>query len=149
MEKIISHIVRVTENSEKIQFQLKLPENTRAISEIYVSAFPQSVHATGNAMQDYQPDIGWLWLRAVGKPDVFFSHVVKRSLPLYDVGIIGVESFGPFSEGSFWIHGVKQEFISLPTPVISKVIEGFYIDRFSLDNPEYNLTIYLKIFCND
>ena len=147
MKKQIVHIVDVTRNGEKIQFQIKLPLDTKRITALKITAIPQ-VRKYLKKREETLPienEVGWLWLRIPEKRDVFFAESVKRVLPIHNLTIINHKPLDDFGNGTYWTQGKKEEFFTINVDVKTNIVEGFYIDRIITGNENYKLRIYLTL----
>gem|GEM_PF-2215875 len=147
MKKQIVHIVDVTRNGEKIQFQIKLPLDTKRITALKITAIPQ-VKKFLRKREETLPienEVGWLWLRIPEKRDVFYAESIKQVLPLHNLTITNHKPLDDFGNGTYWTQGEKEEFFTINVDVKTNIVEGFYIDRITTGNENYKLRIYLTL----
>ncbi|MBL4625898.1 MAG: hypothetical protein JKY42_12280 [Flavobacteriales bacterium] len=147
MKKQIVHIVDVTRNGEKIQFQIKLPSDTKRITALKFTAIPQ-VRKYVRKHEETLPienEVGWLWLRIPEQRDVFFAESVKRALPLHNLTITNHYPLDDFGKGTYWTQGKKEEFFTINVAIKTNIVEGYYIDRITTGNDDYKLRIYLTL----
>ncbi|MBL4862835.1 MAG: hypothetical protein JKY09_07460 [Crocinitomicaceae bacterium] len=147
MKKQIVHIVNVVRNAEKIQFQIKLPLDTKRITGLKITGMPQ-VRNYERKERNPMPianEIGWLWLRIPEQRDVFYAESVKRVLPLHNLTITNHRPLDDFGNGTYWTQGKKEEFFTVNVDVTTNLVEGFYMDRITTDQEKYTLKIYLTL----
>ena len=140
MKKQIVHIVDVARNGQKIQFQIKIPLDTKRITALKITAIPR-VRKYDRKQIEILPienEVGWLWLRIPEKRDVFYAESVKQVLPLYNLTITKHKPLDDFDNGTFWTQGKKQAFFSINVDVKTNIVEGFYIDRITTGNENYS-----------
>ena len=127
MIKHAVHIIRVKRSGEKIQFQVKIPRNTKRIIALKVTANPK-IKLVKKIAPDYSEVAGWLWLRIPERRDVFYADLVRRPLPLHSQTISGLRPIDDFDQGTFWTQGTKEDFFEVDVSVQTNILEGFYID---------------------
>lgn len=131
-------------NGEKRQFQVRLPQNTKKIVGIKITATPQ-IRQYKNRLPNRPQEVGWLWLRIPGKTHVFFAATVVRPLPLHNQTIHHHRPADDFEHGTYWTQGTKEEFFQLSVPLTTNIIEGYYIDQLTTGEEKYSLRIYLTL----
>lgn len=151
MKKQIVHIVDVNRSGEKLQIQIKLPLNTKRITQLKITASPEAIgkfevlERKGKPIRSVRQEVGWLWLRIPEQRDVFFAEIVQRPLPFHNQTIPNHRPVDDFGNGSFWTQGKKEEFYSVCVDVTTNIVEGFYVDRMTTKGSKYQLKIYLTL----
>lgn len=140
MIKQFVHIEDIRRNGEKRQFQVKLPNNTKRILAIKITANP--FDRTWESL--FESEVGWLWLRLPEKRDVLFAHQLKTYKDNYDLTLPKIKEVNPF-ENYFTHHGKKEKFKRLNSTLKTNVLEGYYIDRIESRNSKYQIKIYLTL----
>ena len=144
MEKTIIHTLKVEQNGEKTQFQIKLPRDTKRITSVLATASP-SLRAYSSKPPKFASEVGWLWLRQSNANDVFYSDIIKRQVPRHAKSLPGIEPINDFSHGAFQVEGTRIGIERISVPVNSQIIEGYFIDRITTQRPSYLLRIYLTL----
>jgi len=145
MLKKIVHIVKVTQRGQKIQFQIKLPQDAKRILDLKVTANP------GYKKQDRETsffpiEVGWIWLRLSELRDVFFCDSIKLNKQNYNQTLINHKPINDFGNGSFWTQGKQEENFDITAELDTNLLEGYYIDRYpKREENEYLVRIYLTI----
>lgn len=128
----------------KLQFQIKLPSDTKGIEAIHVT-HPFVIDSNVG----YYPiisnvEVGWLWLRVPDQRDVFFADVLRPQI--YQV-FEGLSGFSIDQQPSWYQSGTKQEFFTMHVPIKHTIISGFYWDRLADSAKDtYQIKIYLKLY---
>lgn len=145
MLKKIVHIVKVTQRGQKIQFQIKLPQNAKRIIDLKVTANP-GFKILENDSVFFPLEVGWIWLRLSELRDVFFCDSIKQNKQSYNQTFINHKPINDFDNGSFWTQGKQESNFDLIALLDTNLLEGYYIDRYpKREENEYLVRIYLTI----
>ena len=142
MKKIIIHQEVIQMENQKQMFQIKLPNDTTAITGVLIV-----VNETGQIPQQLREPFekGLINLRISNKRDVFFSERVERSNHLITPFVDRAQQ-GLLEREQWWFSGTQREFFRITIPVNDAIVEGFYEDKSTnVNSIEYTLKIYLEL----
>lgn len=147
MIKRIVYQKPITVSGQKVQLEIRLPMNVKRLLGLKLSVR----YASGFRSNPFGTEVGWLWLRDAAEMDVFYSDRLivggdnyHLASPLL-VGRLRQSQQPNFQRGSFSFHGKTIEHFNFIKRLSSPLIEGYYVDRLQSKNPNYTLSIYLKL----
>jgi len=145
MLKQMVHIVKVTQRGQKIQFQIRLPQNAKRIIDLKITA-DAGYRKLDKENSLFPLEVGWVWLRLSELRDVFYCDSIKQNKQVFNHTFLNHKPVDDFGRGSFWTQGMKEQNFDITAELDTNLLEGFYVDRYPRRvQDEYQVRIYFTI----
>lgn len=147
MIKRIVYQKSITVSGQKVQLQIKLPQNVKRLLGLTFTIQPDGL----SKAMPFGAEFGWIWLRDAAEMDVFYSDRLIVDANNYNwvspnLNRSANPTINPvFQSGRFSFHGRKLEHFHFIKKLTSPMIEGYYVDRLQARVTNYTLSIYLKL----
>ena len=141
MDKVVLHTIEVQQFNQKVNFQIKLPSDAKAITKLKITSnFPSVGGHLGNGVSD---EVGSMWLRSPYNSDVFYSGILKHATSNVLSSTYTKIEFSGFSFGI--IDYVDTQFLRVNLDANYRLIEGFYVDHINTNSLPYKVNVYLYL----
>jgi hypothetical protein len=140
MKKTIIHRISITEPSEKVRFQIRLPRNTKSIENIRIHC-PEM---PGNTITH---ELGSIWLTIPERRDTFYCDIVRLHFNEANIDTYSpIRHISQVTAFTHWTEGTMYKPFTVFVCGAVTLIEGFYSDLLGANMDEnYTVQIYLTL----